>query len=225
LQYLILDIIISKYHLVNQLISMNIKERFKKYYSKKTKFGLASDILFILLFIALLIPQSRMEIMAFVNKGKMLVMQPSMKEQDKAIKLVDTDYQMVFHDLNGQDLDFSTLKGKVIFMNFWATWCPPCVAEMPAIQELYNIYKDNTQVVFLMVGNESAGDIKKFTDREGYTFPVFINNYRLPDVFSTSSIPTTFVISKSGKIVIHEVGASNWAGDKMKETMEKLIKE
>ncbi len=210
---------------INNNDTMNIKEKFKQYISKKSKFGIASDILFGVFIIALLFPQSRMEIMAFVNKGKMLVIQPSVKESDNTVKLVDTDYQMAFNDLKGQNLDFSSLKGKVIFMNFWATWCPPCVAELPAIQELYNLYKDNSNVVFLIVGTEAPEDIQRFITKKSYTFPVYINKYKLPDIFSTSSIPTTFVISKSGKMVIHEVGAVNWAGDRMKKTMETLINE
>lgn len=204
---------------------MSIKEKFKNYISKKSKFGIASDIIFAIFIIALLFPQSRMEIIAFVNKGKMLIMQPSLKDAENTISLTEMDYLMEFQDLNGQKLDFSALKGKVIFMNFWATWCPPCVAEMPAIQELYDTYKSNSNVVFLMVSNETPDVIQKFISRKGYNFPVYINRYKLPDVFTSSSIPTTFVISKSGKLVIREVGAVNWSGENMKKTMNKLIKE
>jgi len=204
---------------------MNIKEKFKQYISKKSKFGIASDILFLIFIIALLFPQSRIQIMAFVNKGKMLVMQPSVNTPENSITLKDSDYQIEFTDLKGQKFDFSTLKGKVIFINFWATWCPPCVAEMPAIQELYNVYKDNANVVFLLVSNETPEVVQHFITKKSYTFPVYINNYKLPDILASNSIPSTFVISKTGKIVVSEVGASNWAGKKMKELMEALIDE
>jgi thiol-disulfide isomerase/thioredoxin len=204
---------------------MDIKEKFKNYISKKSKLGIASDIIFAIFIIVLLFPQSRMEIIAFVNKGKMLIMQPSVKDGKNTINLADEDYQIEFQNLNGQKLDFSSLKGKVIFMNFWATWCPPCVAEMPAIQKLYNTFKDDRNVVFLMVSNETPEVIQKFISKKGYNFPVYINRYKVPDVFSSNSIPVTFVISKSGKLVIREVGAVNWAGEHMKKTMQELVGE
>jgi len=204
---------------------MNIKEKYKQYLAKKSKFGIATDILFVVFVIALLIPQSRMGVMAFVNKAKMLVMQPSVKAADEVVSIADTDYQMTFTDLNGQNFDFSTVKGKVIFLNFWGTWCPPCVAEMPAIQELYNLYKDNPNVAFLLVSNEETAVVQKFIHKKSYTLPVYINHYKLPEVFAISAYPTTFLISKSGKIVIREVGAVNWAGNNMKEIIEKLIVE
>jgi len=204
---------------------MSIKEQYNKYISKKTKFGIFSDIIFVVFIIALLFPQSRMGIMAFVNKGKMLVMQPSANKAESTMTLKDADYEIAFQDLKGQNLDFSTLKGKVIFINFWATWCPPCVAELPSIQELFNLYKDNKNVAFLIVSNESPDVIKSFISKKSYNFPVYINQSRIPDILSFSSIPTSFLISKSGKIIVSEVGAVNWAGDNMKEIMEALIKE
>jgi len=207
------------------MLKMNIQEKIKNYFSKKSKLSIASDFLFVALLIAFLIPQSRMQLGAAVNKVKMLFVQPSTEDASEMKSLSAGDYDMVFQDLNGQNLEFSTLKGKVIFMNLWATWCPPCVAEMPSIQELYEKYKNNSDVVFLMVSNEDQGTIQKFMQKRGFTFPVYINKFRMPDAFYTQSIPTTFVISKSGKIVIHETGATDWAGKKMTDIMNQLIME
>jgi thiol-disulfide isomerase/thioredoxin len=204
---------------------MTIKERIKNYYSKKSKFSIASDIFFVAFIIALLIPQSRMEIMAFVNKIRVAVWSPTVEEQGTAGKLQDADYHLVFEQLDGQKFEFSKTRGKVVFLNLWATWCPPCVAEMPAIQELYDRYKDNAQVMFLMVSNEDKTKVEAFIKKKGYTFPVYINHYRLPEVFQSNSIPVTFVVSKTGEIVINQVGAANWSGSKMQEVMDNLIKE
>lgn len=202
-----------------------MKEKFKQYLAKKSKFSLASDFFVISLLLASLIPQSRMEIMTFLIKGRMLFVEPTINKVEDGTMLVQADYQMTFQNLAGQEFDASSLKGKVIFINFWATWCPPCVAELPAIHELYKLYKDNTNVAFLLVSNEVVGDVRKFIKKKGYTFPVYLNQNKLPEVLSTSSIPATFVISKSGKLVISEVGAVNWAGDRMIKTMEALVKE
>ena len=204
---------------------MSLKDRFKKYYAKKSKFGIASDLIFALLIISLLIPQTRIEVMGFVQKVRVALWNPSVNEQGTANKLGTADYSLVFDNLEGGTYNFSVAKGKVVFLNLWATWCPPCVAEMPAIQELYDKYKDNRQVEFLMISNEDPQKVARFIKRKGYTFPVYINHYQLPQAFQTNSIPTTFVVSKSGDIVINQVGAANWSGSKMLETMDRLIHE
>lgn len=202
---------------------MNIKEKVQNYFNKKSKWGIASDIFFVAVLIAFLIPQSRMQLGAWVNQIKMVFVSPTVSDTDNAITLKDTDYEMVFQDLAGKSLKVSELKGKVIFLNLWATWCPPCVAEMPSIQELYEKYKDNEKVAFLIVSNENSAPVEKFMQRKGYTFPSYLNKFKMPDAFATQSIPTTFVISKEGKIVIRELGASDWASESMIEIMEKLI--
>jgi len=202
-----------------------IKERFKNYITNRTKFSIASDLVFVAFIVAFLIPQSRMEIITFVNKIRVAVWSPSINEGTEIKKLNESDYQMVLEGIDGKKYDFSNARGKVVFLNLWATWCPPCQAEMPAIQELYDKYKDNDKVIFCMLSNEESSLVKSFIVRKAYTFPVYINKYRLPDVFKTRGIPATFVISKSGKIVISQVGAASWSGSKMIETMDRLIKE
>ncbi len=202
-----------------------MKEKIKQYFARKSKFGLALDILVVFLFIATLIPQTRMELMTFLIKGRMLVVQPSVLESDESVTLDKSDYQLLFKDLSGNNFDFSQLKGKVVFLNFWATWCPPCVAEFSEIQELYNRYKDHPNVAFLLVSNEDPAVIRKFIKKNNYSIPIYLQYDRLPQALSSASIPTTFVISKAGKIIIREVGAVNWAGESMINTMETLLKE
>lgn len=204
---------------------MNIQERIKKYFSKKSKMGIASDFLFVAILIAFLIPQSRLQLGAMVNRIKMVFVEPSVKETDKMVTLSASDYDMIFQDLAGNNIEISELKGKVIFLNLWATWCPPCVAEMPSIQQLYDKYKDNNNVAFLIVTNEKPEPVQKFMEKRGFTFPVYLNKFKMPDPFYTESIPTTFLISKSGKIIIRETGASDWSGKKMLEIMDGLIQE
>lgn len=204
---------------------MSIKERLKKYYTRKSKLGLASDIIFVLLVIMLIIPQTRVEVMGFVQKIRVAIWNPSINEKGSAVKLGTADYNLEFEKPDGTKYSFESARGKVIFLNLWATWCPPCVAEMPAIQELFDKYKENDQVEFLMVSNEEPSKVSEFMNRKGYTFPVYINQYQLPEAFQTNSIPTTFVVSKSGDIIINQVGAANWSGSKMIETMDRLINE
>ncbi len=204
---------------------MGIKEKFKNYFKTKSKANIISDILLVLLIIAFIIPQTRVQLGALVNKAKILIVSPSVNSEKDMIKLKNEDYEMAFQNLDGVSVDISKLKGKVIFLNFWATWCPPCIAEMPNIQKLYDKYKDNSDVAFFMVSNQKQKTVKDFIEDKGYTFPVYINSFSLPKVFEYSSIPTTFVISKDGKIVIRETGAEDWSSKAMYDIMDKLLKD
>ncbi len=204
---------------------MDIKQKIKNYFSKKSKWGIASDVIFVALIVAFLIPQSRLQLGTWVNQLKMLVISPSVTDESNAKYLKPKDYEVVFHDMQNNPVDLSELKGKVIFINFWATWCPPCIAEMPSIQTLYDKYKGNNEVVFLIVSNDKPEKIATFMKKNEYSFPVYTNQFKLPDIFSYTSIPTTFVISKSGKIVIHETGAADWASSSMFKIVDRLINE
>lgn len=122
------------------------------------------------------------------------------------------DYNFSLTDINGEILEFEKFKGKVVFMNLWATWCPPCIAEMPSIQSLYNTYKDNKDVVFVMLNVE--GNIKKvnkFLSKKEFTFPIyFINATGLPKIYDGGAIPSTYVIDKEGNIVYSKTGMANY---------------
>lgn len=204
---------------------MNIKEKVNNYFKKKSKLSIFSDFLFVAFIIALIIPQSRMEIIAFVNKIRVAIVNPSVESSENIVILSEEDYNWQVESLNGEKNLLTDYRGKVIFLNLWATWCPPCIAEMPGIQDLYGKYKDNDQVVFLIVSNEKVEKVSAFMKKRGFTFPVKITRYQLPKPFYTESIPTTFLVSKSGKIVIKETGAANWGGEKMQKIVNELIAE
>ncbi len=204
---------------------MDIKQKFNNYLKKKSKFSIATDILFFAFIIALIFPSSRMEVMAFVNKIRVAIVQPEMNNEETAVQLTNNDFAWTFEDMDGNQQKLADYKGKVLFINLWATWCPPCVAEMPSIQKLYDKFKDNNRIEFLIISSEKPEKIKAFIKKRGFTFPVKIAKYQLPDALYTQSIPTTFLISKSGKIKVKEIGAANWGGDKMEKIVHELINE
>ena len=192
-------------------------------WKKKSSFGKVTDFLFLAFIIAMIIPQSRMEIGGFINGLKAKVMQPSVIESAELTRLSEADYEWQLKDVNDKIVNFSDAKGKVIFVNFWATWCPPCVGEMPEIQDLYAQFKDNPNVAFYMVSNETSAKIKQFvTDRE-FTFPVYAQASAAPAIMPYQSIPTTFIIAKDGSIVVHEVGAAHWGSEKTISIINELI--
>jgi len=136
------------------------------------------------------------------------------------------EYNFTLKTFEGSKFDFRDLKGKVVFMNFWATWCSPCIAEMPNIQELYNSYKDRTDIAFVMISlDRDPEKAKKFVDKKGFTFPVYTPDYSsgIPRVYESSSIPTTFVLSKEGLIDNMKIGMANYNTNKFRSYLNKLL--
>ena len=134
------------------------------------------------------------------------------------------DYNFQIKTLTGEVIDFNQFKGKVVFINLWATWCGPCRFEMPSIQELYNgVDTDKIQFVMLSLDrNEDLPKIVKYVEKNKFTFPVFQPNRFLPEVLNVPSIPTTFIIDKSGKVVSKKVGTTNFNTKKFKNYLEGL---
>jgi cytochrome c-type biogenesis protein len=135
-------------------------------------------------------------------------------------------------DQYGNEHTLSDYKGKVVFLNFWATWCPPCRGEMPDIEALYNEYgKNESDVIFLGVANPASdaysdnADVTKdkiisFLDENNYTFPVvFDETGDVLNDYSITAFPTTFMIDKEGNIYGYAPGALT------KELMISIINE
>lgn len=124
--------------------------------------------------------------------------------------------------LDGKQASLKDLEGKVIFMNQWATWCPPCIAEMPNIQGLYESL-DNENVAFVMLSlDEDKEAAQKYIANQGFTFPVYFYNGRRPGVYNSSVVPTTFIISPDGMIVSKKLGMANYNTTTFKEFLSKL---
>ncbi|MEP3836363.1 MAG: TlpA disulfide reductase family protein [Algibacter sp.] len=177
------------------------------------------NIIFFVLIGLLLIPQTRKPIQVFLNKG-LALFAPSTIDVSKQNKI--SDYNWLLKGENNNDVNFSTTKNKVVLVNFWATWCPPCIAEMPSMQLLYEDYKDKIEFVF--VSNEDFQVTNNFLIKNEYTFSSYKAISKHPDVFNVTSIPRTFLIDKSGNIVIDKTGASNWNSETVRSTIDSLLK-
>jgi thiol-disulfide isomerase/thioredoxin len=129
-----------------------------------------------------------------------------------------------FKDVKGNVVDLGDLKGKVVFLNFWATWCPPCLAEMPSVNKLYERYKNHPDVVFLLVDADSDFiKSQKYMDKKNYTMPLFEVASNIPESIFKGSLPTTVVFDKQGRLSYHGEGAANYADQKFIDFMEKLV--
>lgn len=131
------------------------------------------------------------------------------------------DYNLALASIDGQQVHLSDFKGKVLFINIWATWCAPCIAEMPGIQSLYE--EASSDVVFIMLSMDDSNEkAKKFIERKGFTFPVYLPASKVPEMLRAPSIPTTLVVNKEGKIVSKKVGMAKYNTKKFKRFLEEL---
>ena len=131
-----------------------------------------------------------------------------------------------FSDENGKVSNTVSLRGKVVFINFWASWCPPCRAEFSAIEKLYARFKDNPDVYFLSMNedNELATG-KAYFEKEKFSMSIYMTAGNIPEEIYTGSLPTTIVLDKTGRIRYHHTGIANYASAKFIRQIEKLIEE
>lgn len=131
--------------------------------------------------------------------------------------------EIKFKDAKGKTLSLADLEGKVIFLNFWATWCPPCLAEMPSVNKLYEKYKNDSEVVFILVDADSDfAKSQAYMDRKKYALPVYAFASNLPETIFKGNLPTTIVFDKKGRLSYRGEGAANYASAKFMGFIEQL---
>lgn len=133
------------------------------------------------------------------------------------------DYTGSLLSLDGETVDLESYRGKTLFVNLWATWCPPCRAEMPHISELYKKVRNEDNIEFLMIAlDKDFNKSKDYISDKGFTFPVLHANRGLNSSLQSQSIPTTLVISPEGKIVFYQEGMSNFNTKEFEDFLLKL---
>ncbi len=128
----------------------------------------------------------------------------------------------ILTSMEGRQFLLSELEGKVVFLGFWATWCPPCKAEMPSVQNLYNAMKGEKDVVFLMVSDEESQTVRNFMEKNRYDFPVYLADGSLSSRLQVEAIPSTFIIDRKGDIVFAHTGAARWDDAACADFLKKL---
>src|SRR5690606_21078589 len=200
---------------------------------KKEKKGFSfSNIISVILLAALILMIAKPEAKAFVIQQFMKVglFKPNIPNPQEIPTEEGADdaqqtSNVYFRDSRGRVITLHSLKGKIVFINFWATWCPPCIAEMPSIHKLYQQFKNRKDIVFLMVDVDNALDkSQKFMDKKKFDLPVYVPGSPLPDTFLSGSIPTTIILDKGGKMVMRHEGGADYSDPKVSAFIKKLIK-
>ena len=186
-----------------------------------TRNNIFNGIIGALLLVLLLVPSAK----ALMLEGLMQIglFKPDTGHQVQDSRPVVDLSGLRFRDVSGKVVAIGDLKGKVVFLNFWASWCPPCLAEMPSIHKMYEKFKDNSSFVFIFV--DADGDLpkaKKFMDKRKYGLPVYDVASEIPEAIFSGSLPTTVVLDKQGRVSYNESGAANYNDNKFIVFMTKL---
>lgn len=129
-----------------------------------------------------------------------------------------------YQDATGTMRSTADLKGKVVFINFWATWCPPCIAEMPSLNDLYNQFRDDQRVVFLFINeDEHVARAKTFLQKKGYTMPLMSRAGSIGAQIYSGTLPTTVVLNKEGNMVFKHEGLAKYNSTAFIEQLKALL--
>lgn len=128
------------------------------------------------------------------------------------------------NDGDGNRMDIANQPGKVVFVNFWATWCPPCIAELPSIDKLYQQFKDNDAIVFAMVDVDGQYEkSKQFMQNKNLDLPVHKAIGKIPADWLGNAIPTTLIIDKQGRIAAKHEGMADYSRPEVVAFINELI--
>lgn len=185
---------------------------------KKKKLNL-QNILFIVFLALVLIPPTRKPIQVALSKVRMLVLSPSVEASENQMQLTPFEYSVV--QVDGTPTSISIGKGSVTFISYWATWCPPCIAELPSIQKLHADY--GGEIDFLLLTNEQAKPVEVFLEKNNYKLPVYHPKMEAPTELYSRSIPTNYIIDTTGKIIVKETGAVDWNSSKTRALLDTLL--
>jgi len=126
----------------------------------------------------------------------------------------------------GKTISLAQLRGQVVFLNFWATWCPPCRVEMPSMERLYGEFKDAGLIVLAVDMGESARQVARFMKEFRLSFPALLDtNSDVSNRYGVRGLPTTFLVDRSGRIVGVAIGPRDWAGSESKALIRSLLEQ
>lgn len=171
----------------------------------------------------LFVPEAK----AFVQKGliKTGIFNPNygIKISENGDSTLSSPYRMELVNALGETINLQDMEGKVVFINFWATWCPPCIAEMPSIQVLYDKFKDDEEVLILTIEIEGKTEkAEAFMTKRNLDIPVYYPNSAIPKEFFTGTLPTTIILDKKGNIAHTTLGMADYSKNDIVDFLNEL---
>lgn len=159
--------------------------------------------------------------------GAMLALLADPADAGELKHFTGTAADFAAQDLQGRPVRFSVFRGKVVLLNFWATWCPPCRKEMPAMERLHRGYRERGLVVLAVSQDEAPlEDVRRFAVSLGLTFPVWHDRDRqAAHHFSLPGVPTSYLIARDGQLAYRVLGEYDWDGRDAHSAVELLLDE
>ncbi len=183
-------------------------------------------ILTVLLVLLLVNPDAKAWLMRQVAATGLLnssISKPEAKDAEAVSAVSYADFTL--RNEEGIATNISDLKGKVVFLNFWASWCPPCRAEFPSIQKFYEKYRSHPDMAFLTVNlddNPALG--KAYLKEKGFTVPFLTPAGSVPKEIYDGSLPTTVILDKKGEIRLRHTGVADYSKDSFYAEIDTLLK-
>lgn len=154
---------------------------------------------------------------------RQILMKPSLEKVENEVTFTSEELNIQLKGVNVPDANLADFKGKVVFLNFWGTWCPPCRAEYPSIQKLYEAKKDKVQFVLVAMQDEEE-KVKQFLAENKYTTPVYLAKSPLAEKMLPKSFPTTFLVGQNGRILMKEDAAKDWNAEDVLQFIDSVTK-
>jgi len=155
--------------------------------------------------------------------SEQISMSPTVAKINNETLLPDEVLDIDLKGINTSSTNLKNLRGKVLFLNFWGTWCPPCRTEWPTIQKLYDLKKDKLEFVLIAM-QDQEDDVKKFLKENNYTVPVYIAESPLDPKILPVAFPTSYLIGKDGRILKKEDSSMDWSKHSVLEFIDNVTK-
>lgn len=141
-----------------------------------------------------------------------------------SISCAEVSYDFTLQDLEGKPISLSDYKGKVVFIDFWATWCPPCRMSIPYVEKLAEKYKDNENVVVLGINlQEDKDTIAKFMKKQKMSYPILLSDKKVVSNYKIRSIPAFYIIDQDGNVYNKHLGFAPGIDELWQKDIEKLL--
>lgn len=178
-----------------------------------------------------------------IKKTRVVVEEVEIKEEVKEEEKEEKGYEALFlslgiqrinpplkaknftlENLTGSKVSLEDFQDKVVFLNFWAISCPPCRAEMPSMEMLWQVFKDNEFIILAVNLGEGKNKVSSFMQKNDYTFPVLLDSKgRVASIYGIEGIPITYLLDPEGRIVGKAPGPRNWANQDAFDLIEYLL--